>query len=162
MTFSLLAPLLAALIGIPAAAEELVVCPAPRGESAFDDCSVEVNGKPVFVYSATVSGAASGASSSATSRSAAVRRFPRRWPDMMPSTASRMWFSRTCESTASSSPSRRRARFVPTRTCRTCGSCRTSERSAFSLRLVWGQRQAGATLHVKMGGLLAGITDGSA
>ena len=105
-TARFLAPLLATLVSLPAAARELVVYPPPPSESAFEDCSVEVNGKRVFVYMATVnywnwsstvtcgarttSGAAFRASSSATSHSAAGRRFPRPSPDTTPNTASRM------------------------------------------------------------------------
>jgi hypothetical protein len=58
--FPLLASLLATLVSLPAAARELVVYPPPQSESAFEDCSVEVNGKPVFVYMATVNRSAPG------------------------------------------------------------------------------------------------------
>ncbi len=37
-----------------AAAPELAIYPPPSDEPAFEDCTVTVNGKPVFVYQATV------------------------------------------------------------------------------------------------------------
>ena len=49
------AALLAAAVGVHAVQDaELVVYLPPSHEPAFEDCSVEVNGQPVFVYCATV------------------------------------------------------------------------------------------------------------
>ena len=54
-TVRLLAPFLVAAVGFHGAdAAELAIYPPPPNEPAFEDCSVTVNGKPVFVFTATV------------------------------------------------------------------------------------------------------------